>query len=136
MTLGEISTVVGLAATIVGGGWALIKVAARQFARELQLRFEAADKARQAFQTTLTERFDAQERMREEGRRAFEQRFTKIEDGHVRIERDLLAFKLEVAETRVAREDFVRNQTLIEAKLDGMATKMENWFLRMRNKES
>lgn len=135
MTLGEIAQIVGIATTLVAGAWALVKVAAKQFGREIQLRFGALEKSREEFQDSLNERFDAMERARDEGRKLYEQRFTRLEDGQLRAERDLLAFKLEVAETRVHREDYVRNQTLIEAKLDGMATKMENWFLRMRNRE-
>ena len=47
-----------------------------------------------------------------------------------RIERDLMDLKAELPINYVRREDYIRGQSIIEAKLDGLATKIENAQLR------
>lgn len=47
-----------------------------------------------------------------------------------RIERELLTFKADLPLNYVRREDYVRNQSVIEAKLDALALKLENWQLK------
>lgn len=47
-----------------------------------------------------------------------------------RLERDLLGLKAEMPLHYVRREDYVRNQTVIESKLDALAVKLENWQLK------
>jgi hypothetical protein len=46
------------------------------------------------------------------------------------LERDFLRFQAELPLSYVRREDYVRNQTVIEAKLDAVALKIENLQLR------
>lgn len=46
------------------------------------------------------------------------------------LERDFLRFQAELPLQYVRREDFVRNQTVIEAKLDGLAMRVENVLLK------
>lgn len=50
-----------------------------------------------------------------------------------RVERELLELKAELPMRYVMREDYVRNQTIIEAKLDAIALRQENKELRGRN---
>ncbi len=42
------------------------------------------------------------------------------------VEKDLLRLRAELPVDYVRREDWIRNQTVIEAKLDGLATKLES----------
>lgn len=49
-----------------------------------------------------------------------------------RIERELLALKAELPINYVRRDDFVRVQSVIEAKLDGLALRIENASLKRR----
>jgi hypothetical protein len=51
-------------------------------------------------------------------------------DGWQRIEKDFLRFQAELPLQYVRREDYVRNQTVIEAKLDSLALKIENVQLK------
>lgn len=85
----------------------------------------------------LDARFDAQEAAREAGQDAWRSAF----DGHLEawrretdvlhaLEKDFLRFQGELPLQYVRREDFLRGQTLIEAKLDGLALKLENIQLR------
>jgi hypothetical protein len=41
------------------------------------------------------------------------------------VEKDLLRLKAELPLDYVRRDDWIRNQTVIEAKLDGLASKLE-----------
>lgn len=47
-----------------------------------------------------------------------------------RVERELMALKAELPVQYVRREDYIRGQSIIEAKLDGLAVKLENAQLR------
>lgn len=47
-----------------------------------------------------------------------------------RLDRDFMDFKASLPLQYVRREDFIRNQTVIEAKLDGLALRIENTQLR------
>ena len=48
---------------------------------------------------------------------------------HQRLERDFLNFKAELPDKYVRREDFIRSEAVIEAKLDGLAIKFDNMIL-------
>ncbi|KWZ43759.1 hypothetical protein WS72_13430 [Burkholderia savannae] len=54
----------------------------------------------------------------------------KQSDYAARLERDFLKFQADLPLQYVRREDYVRNQTVIEAKLDAVALKIENLQLR------
>lgn len=65
-------------------------------------------------------------------------RFTVLEKAGAewqRVERDWLNWKADLPLQYVRREDYVRNQTIIEAKIDAIAVRIENWQLREREKE-
>jgi len=47
-----------------------------------------------------------------------------------RVERDLLRLQADLPLHYVRREDYIRNQTVIEAKLDAVALKIENLQLK------
>lgn len=49
-----------------------------------------------------------------------------------RVERELLHLKAELPINYVRREDQVRRDSIVEAKLDGLAAKFENAVLRMQ----
>jgi hypothetical protein len=54
----------------------------------------------------------------------------KKSDEWGRLERELLQLKADMPLHYVRREDYVRNQTVIEAKLDRLATSLENAQLK------
>lgn len=49
-----------------------------------------------------------------------------------RMERELMSLKAELPLAYVRRDDYIRGQSVVEAKLDGLATKIENAVLRSR----
>jgi len=62
-----------------------------------------------------------------------EQRFAMVERDLQQVrnfERELLQFKADLPHHYVLREDYVRNQTIIEAKLDALALRFENFHLK------
>ena len=85
------------------------------------------------FEKRQGERFTAQEAARTAGQAHWDQRFTTIEKGAadwIRLEREFLEFQAKLPMTYVIRDDYVRNQTIIEAKLDALAMRIENAQLK------
>lgn len=87
--------------------------------------------------TRLDERFAAMEHARAESGKHWDTKFRNLEQSAEgienewrRIERDVLTLKADLPLHYVRREDYVRNQTVIEAKIDGLAIKLENILLR------
>ena len=88
-------------------------------------------------QKHLDEKFEAQEKARTENHAALSGRLDSIESTSKeeanqwqRIERDFLRFQADLPVHYVRREDYIRGQSVIEAKLDGLATRLENVQLR------
>lgn len=50
--------------------------------------------------------------------------------GWQRVDRDVLELKLEIAERYVKRDDYIRGQTVIEAKLDAISSELRNVQIR------
>ncbi len=80
----------------------------------------------------LNERFETIEKAREEGQSTWRQTFAQHLDEERRetdllrnIEREFLHFQAELPLQYVRREDYVRGQSVIEAKLDALYNKLE-----------
>ena len=80
----------------------------------------------------LNERFETIEKAREEGQATWRQTFTQHLDEERRetdllrnIEREFLRFQADLPLQYVRREDYVRGQSVIEAKLDALYNKLE-----------
>lgn len=89
-------------------------------------RFKAQEKARETS-------FETQEKARKEAQVHWDKRFSALENAAgewARVERELLLFKAEIPRIVVMRDDYIRNQTVIEAKLDGLALRLENAQLK------
>lgn len=88
--------------------WALMKVLAVQFSREQKVQH-----------TQLNARLDTLDAAMKQDTGQWQ-----------RVERELLNWKAEMPFQYVMRDDYLRNQSVIEAKLDGLASKLENAQLR------
>ena len=80
----------------------------------------------------LNERFETIEKAREEGQATWRAAFTQhLDEGRREtdllrnIEREFLRFQAELPLQYVRREDYVRGQSVIEAKLDALYNKLE-----------
>lgn len=105
----------GFAGIIVAAG----RLIAAQFESRITERFDAMRTDRVAEEARTNERFDALQRARE------------LEaQGITNLEREFMHFKADLPLHYVRREDYVRGQSIVEAKLDGLATKIDNAQLR------
>lgn len=89
------------------------------------------------FEKRLGERFAAQDEARKAATKHWEESFAKVLDRQekdaqalAQLERSFLKFQAELPVNYVRREDWVRGQSVIEAKLDGLALKFENILLK------
>lgn len=111
--------VISLAVSFFGASAAAGKLLLSQTQRHLDERFNSQESARAANHEQVSRRLDGMEAAARE------------ESGNwARIERDLLAMKADLPLHYVRREDYIRGQSVIESKLDGLALKIENVQLR------
>ena len=102
-TLGVIVSVV---ATIVGGYYALALLIVKQFKADLD------------------DRFKAQESARLEGRKLYEERLGKVEGDYRALHVKFLEHLAELPRDYMRREDHIRFETVITAKLDALYAEM------------
>lgn len=72
----------------------------------------------------------ARDKRQEDQLETLGKQLTRQADYTARLERDFLRFQADLPLQYVRREDYVRNQTVIEAKLDAIALRFENLQLR------
>jgi biopolymer transport protein ExbB/TolQ len=89
------------------------------------------------FEKRLDERFGAQEKSRLESQKHWDDKFSTLEKAAAndakewqRIEREIMGIKADLPVQYVRRDDYIRNQTIIEAKIDGLAVRIENAILK------
>lgn len=104
----ELWHIVLLSLSVLSGFWALTKIIAAQFERNLSINHRQ-----------IADRLDRIELVNREESAEWQ-----------RVERDLLRFQAELPLHYVRREDYIRGQSVIEAKLDGLADKVDNSRLR------
>jgi hypothetical protein len=109
--LGMISAVM---MAMAAGAWLLVKVIVGQFTAGLDQRFDGQDELRKQREKVLDERFKALElAIKSEG------------DGWRTVERELLELKAALPLEYVRREDGIRQEVVIHAKLDALAAKID-----------
>lgn len=90
-----------------------------QYDRRQDERYQAMEAARKAAQLHWDTKFAGLEGLAREEAGQWQ-----------RVERELMALKAELPVQYVRREDYIRGQSVIEAKLDGLALKIENVVLK------
>ena len=85
-----------------------------------KLQAEARDKADKALTETLQQHFLEEK---------------KTADKIIDLERDFLGWKAEMPLNYVRRDDFIRSQSMIETKIDGLALRIENAMLKRGPKD-
>lgn len=122
MTLDMALGIFGTIALISSGIWALIK--AFGF---------LVNKVVAQFEMRLDERFAAQEIARQEGRKIWEARLSRVDEKQERIDRELRELLITMPDKYVRREDYVRRETVIEAKIDQLSLRIQNWILENKH---
>lgn len=102
---------------IIAGYWALAKVILSQMNASLDVRFDALENARR------------------EGRKVSEERFKRLEDKQAALEADLRKVLIELPREYMRREDHIRFETLITAKLDAINSEMRLLAERLPKRE-
>ena len=82
------------------------------------------------FDTRLDERFKSQELLRNENKEHLELRFDQLETLAKKTEQDVQVLNKALPTEYVRREDHIRGQSVIEAKLDALYSKMELVLIR------
>ena len=104
----------------LGALWGVVRQGLVQSQRHIEERLALQDTAREAHHRALAGRLDGMEAVNREEAAQWQ-----------RIERDLLRMQAEMPLHYVRREDYIRGQSVIEAKLDAVASKLEIAQLRV-----
>lgn len=115
MTIELALAIFGALGVLVGGAWALLKIAMGQFDRRLDEKFKTLEQARA------------------EGRNAYEERFRRGDMKYEELDREVRKILIDMPDKFVRREDYVRRESLIEAKIDKLGVSIQNWMLEGRN---
>ena len=109
------ANLISLAGLFLAALWALLKVIGAQSERRLDERFSALSETRAKDHEALVERISRIET-------------TAMNDALQwrRVEREFLRSQADLPLHYVRREDYVRGQSVIESKLDGLALRIEN----------
>lgn len=103
---------------VASAGWMLLG----QIDKRLGVRFSAMEEARQIHTAHWEAKFKEVLDDQKEGTDAWRS-----------LERDFLKFRGDLPLEYVRREDFIRNQSVIEAKLDALALHLQNLQLQRNN---
>lgn len=121
--------------------WQLITALAGLIAAFLTFAFGAGRLLLSQMDRRLTERFNGQEESRTIAQKHWDEKFSNIINQNrrdaedlQRIERDFLALRAELPLNYVRREDYIRGQSVLEAKMDALYNRLE--YLWMKGKQS
>ena len=103
----------------MGFVWGAARILLAQIDKRLDEKFKAQEAARKAGDENIQEIL--RQHIAEEA---------KNSDQLVELERQMLRWQADMPLNYVRREDFIRNQTIIESKLDGLALRIENAQLK------
>lgn len=117
--------------------WEIATLFCSLFIAWIGVMFSAGKLLLAQFEGRLDDRFKVQEKSRIESQKHWDNKFNTLEQAAVndakewqRIERELMTLRADIPINYVRREDYIRNQSVIEAKLDGLAVRIENALLK------
>lgn len=117
--------------------WQLLAMAIGILTAFISVMFAAGKMLIGQFEKRLDDRFSAQEKSRLEAQAHWDAKFAALEQASAndakewqRIEREIMGMKADMPVNYVRRDDYIRNQTIIEAKIDGLAVRIENAILK------
>jgi hypothetical protein len=111
MSLGElIAVAVTVVLALIAAFWGLLSILFRQSQERIAEKFEALEKSN-------AERFSVLEKSNQEKFAVLDQSTKEL----ARLEKEFLNFKADLPNQYVRREDYIRNQAVMESKLDAIA---------------
>lgn len=121
MTLELFLSIGGFVGLLIAGAWALLKVVLSQLKRGLSERFAVLEAARAEASANWQATFERTVRDHEAEAKQWR-----------RVESDLNALRIELPKEYVRREDHIRFETVINAKLDTLAARIDLLVERQR----
>lgn len=115
----ELWQAISLVVMIMGAMWGLARSMLAQQLSHIDARLSQQDTTRESNHTALSKRLDALDQINRDDA-----------NNWLRIEREMLRIQADLPISYVRREDYIRGQSVLEAKLDGLAVKLENAQLR------
>lgn len=115
----NLANIIWVIAGLLSGFWALAKIISRQNQDIVNGRFDTHEALDAVHYTQLENRLNNIEMAAQTEANQWQ-----------RVERDLLNLKADIPIHYVRREDYIRGQSVLEAKIDGIGNKVENVFLR------
>ena len=112
MTVNELLAIFGAAGMLVGGAWALVKIVVVQFEKRLD------------------ERFEGLEESRKEGQGVWDERFKGMEGRLTVQEMNLSSMLTALPIHYTRREDSIRADVQVNAKLDAINSRLDQWLNR------
>jgi len=119
----DIWQLLGVASALLGMLVSLVIAASKALIGQFEKRLDEKFLTMEAGRLTAQQRWDSQ-------LLALEQAAIEEAKGWQRVERDIMQMKIELAENYVRKEDHLRIQSVLEAKMDGLAIRIENLFLK------
>lgn len=113
------TNLIAISVALLGAFWTLAKVIAGQNQRHVDAQFLLQEKSLLSNHEQTSKRLDSIEAVNREEAAQWQ-----------RVERDLLRMQADMPLHYVRREDYIRGQSVLEAKLDGLGSKLENAQLR------
>jgi len=117
--------------------WQLLGMAVSVLTVFVSVMFAAGKLLLGQFERRLDDKFKTQEDARIVGQKHWDAKFSVLEQAAAneakewqRVEKEILIMKADMSNQYVRRDDYIRNQSVIEAKIDGLALKIENVFMK------
>ena len=120
-------------AFLIGAFWVLIVMMVRQFKADLKRRFEELEKARKEANEHADERLDKLSAQQAEANTRATERLDQLESLQRATDKDILLLRAELPDKYVRREDAIRSEMGLHAKLDGLAMRMDRFFGKNTN---
>jgi hypothetical protein len=120
-------------AFLIGAFWVLIVMMVRQFKADLKRRFEELEKARKEANEHADDRLDKLSAQQVEANTRATERLDQLEVLQRATDKDILMLRADLPDKYVRREDAIRSEMGIHAKLDGLAMRMDRFFGKNTN---
>ena len=101
------------------------KVLVHQFKEHVDTQFSALEKTGDKSTEHWDEQFAIMEKARAAATKHWDLQFETLEDANHKLEKDFLKWQAALPLDYVLRNDYIRGQTVIEAKIDAVMSKLE-----------
>jgi hypothetical protein len=113
-------------AFLIGAFWTLVVMMVRQFKADLTTRFEELETTREEANKRVDERLVQLGTQHAEANARANERLDQLEALQRSTDKDILLLRVELPDKYVRREDAIRSEMGLHAKLDGLATRFDS----------